>query len=568
MIDRRHHRIDAQEGVRARRRLAGLGALREDRGARARGARGVGGALCGRGAGGRRAVQPRRRTRSSPTLARQRDGLRRPVGHHRRRATTDRRAEDADRLARLVEAAWTVLDRLAASAPAELRKGPRGGGRDRDKMLAHVVEAEWSYAREMGITVKQPDSGGPGRRRRDARRDARGAARAVGRFAAGRTDDGRRATPRAGSPGTRSTTPGRWRTGATRADASRSQLTGRPVRGHRGPVAPWPRPPARSRPPRSDPPPAGRAPRWRRRPSTASARRAGGRARDGRTSPGRPGRAAARAGSGPRSRRAGRDRGRRGPPPGAGRRRRPRRRTSSGRPGRGSAGRRRPATSSEHGPTSASIQRSDPPPSAARRTGPVEAALAAAARAAGSVPATAVRGGPRLERRPRAVAAVDEDLVAEAVQRRRHMASSSSDWRTGPSSGENPSQARSSSSAASYSGRQRVRSWSSIRSRTAAPAVARQPPDPDGVRDVAEVEVAGRRRRIARPRRLDRGRARHGLGRTGSDGRRRVDHRLGHREVELDGPAERRSQQRLEDSPDRAGRPGLPRPPRPRRRTP
>jgi hypothetical protein len=65
-------------------------------------------------------------------------------------------AAAADREARLVEAAWAVLDRVGASAPAELRKGPRGGGRDRDKMLAHVIEADWYYAREMGIRVPQP----------------------------------------------------------------------------------------------------------------------------------------------------------------------------------------------------------------------------------------------------------------------------------------------------------------------------------------------------------------------------------------------------------------------------
>jgi hypothetical protein len=62
----------------------------------------------------------------------------------------------AEREARLVEAAWAVLDEVAATAPAELRKGPRGGGRDRDKMLAHVFEAEWYYAREMGVRVPQP----------------------------------------------------------------------------------------------------------------------------------------------------------------------------------------------------------------------------------------------------------------------------------------------------------------------------------------------------------------------------------------------------------------------------
>jgi hypothetical protein len=65
-------------------------------------------------------------------------------------------AAEAERQVRLVEAAWAILDRIAATAPAELRKGPRGGGRDRDKMLAHVFEADWYYAHEMGIRVPQP----------------------------------------------------------------------------------------------------------------------------------------------------------------------------------------------------------------------------------------------------------------------------------------------------------------------------------------------------------------------------------------------------------------------------
>ena len=57
----------------------------------------------------------------------------------------------AERLATLVQAAWTVFDGVAASAPAELRKGPRGGGRDRDKMVAHVLEAENGYFRMVGV---------------------------------------------------------------------------------------------------------------------------------------------------------------------------------------------------------------------------------------------------------------------------------------------------------------------------------------------------------------------------------------------------------------------------------
>lgn len=68
----------------------------------------------------------------------------------------DRRLVDgaeAERLASLVGAAWTYLDTVAATAPAELRKGPRGGGRDRDKMLGHVIEADHAYAREVGVRL-------------------------------------------------------------------------------------------------------------------------------------------------------------------------------------------------------------------------------------------------------------------------------------------------------------------------------------------------------------------------------------------------------------------------------
>ncbi len=73
-----------------------------------------------------------------------------------RRATT---VAQADRLRRLVAAGWTVFDRVAATAPAELRKGPRGGGRDRDKLIGHVVEADGAYARELGLRLKAPAAG-------------------------------------------------------------------------------------------------------------------------------------------------------------------------------------------------------------------------------------------------------------------------------------------------------------------------------------------------------------------------------------------------------------------------
>jgi hypothetical protein len=56
----------------------------------------------------------------------------------------------------LLEAAWAVLDEIAANSPPTLRKGPRGGGRDRDKMLGHVVDAEAAYSRKIGVKYKPP----------------------------------------------------------------------------------------------------------------------------------------------------------------------------------------------------------------------------------------------------------------------------------------------------------------------------------------------------------------------------------------------------------------------------
>ncbi|HJP87612.1 MAG TPA: hypothetical protein VJ850_01090 [Candidatus Limnocylindrales bacterium] len=67
-------------------------------------------------------------------------------------------AAEAARLAAMVEAAWATFDKVAAGAPAELRKGPRGGGRDRDKMVDHVDGSDWYYAKDMGIRLPEPAS--------------------------------------------------------------------------------------------------------------------------------------------------------------------------------------------------------------------------------------------------------------------------------------------------------------------------------------------------------------------------------------------------------------------------
>ena len=71
----------------------------------------------------------------------------------------DRRPVDtaaAKRLAKLVESAWETFRATAAAAPEELRKGPRGGGRNTSKVVEHVERADEAYAREMGIKLKAP----------------------------------------------------------------------------------------------------------------------------------------------------------------------------------------------------------------------------------------------------------------------------------------------------------------------------------------------------------------------------------------------------------------------------
>ena len=70
-----------------------------------------------------------------------------------RRTTT----RDGDQLAAIVHAAWTIFDGVVAGAPAELRKGPRGGGRDRDRIVEHVVGSDGGYARVLGLKGNEVD---------------------------------------------------------------------------------------------------------------------------------------------------------------------------------------------------------------------------------------------------------------------------------------------------------------------------------------------------------------------------------------------------------------------------
>lgn len=79
------------------------------------------------------------------------------------KATEEADPLDADRaevFTQLFQESWRLLGEVAENAPAQLRKGPRGGGRDTADIVRHVAAAEASYARALGLKGLQPWAAG------------------------------------------------------------------------------------------------------------------------------------------------------------------------------------------------------------------------------------------------------------------------------------------------------------------------------------------------------------------------------------------------------------------------
>jgi hypothetical protein len=69
-------------------------------------------------------------------------------------------AAELVRLTTILEACWRAFDRAATAAKGlELRKGPRGGGRDLDKIANHVLEAESIYTVKLGARPPKSAAG-------------------------------------------------------------------------------------------------------------------------------------------------------------------------------------------------------------------------------------------------------------------------------------------------------------------------------------------------------------------------------------------------------------------------
>jgi hypothetical protein len=70
----------------------------------------------------------------------------------------DRQAMSSDALEReltLMRACWTFFDDVRSRVSAELQKGPRGGGRNRDQIVRHTVATEQDWAKKLGLLVPQ-----------------------------------------------------------------------------------------------------------------------------------------------------------------------------------------------------------------------------------------------------------------------------------------------------------------------------------------------------------------------------------------------------------------------------
>ena len=61
-----------------------------------------------------------------------------------------------DRAIALLQASWTFFDGVAARVSPEMRKGPRGGGRDRNRIIRHTIRTESEdFAKQVGLRIPE-----------------------------------------------------------------------------------------------------------------------------------------------------------------------------------------------------------------------------------------------------------------------------------------------------------------------------------------------------------------------------------------------------------------------------
>lgn len=70
---------------------------------------------------------------------------------------------DMERKIKLLRASWAFFDRVAKTVSLQMRKGPRGGGRDRNGIIRHTIRTESEYfAKQVGLRIPEGAALTPG----------------------------------------------------------------------------------------------------------------------------------------------------------------------------------------------------------------------------------------------------------------------------------------------------------------------------------------------------------------------------------------------------------------------
>ena len=63
---------------------------------------------------------------------------------------------ELERKITILRACWTFFDDVAARVSPEMRKGPRGGGRDRNRIVRHTIRTESEdFAKQIGLRIPE-----------------------------------------------------------------------------------------------------------------------------------------------------------------------------------------------------------------------------------------------------------------------------------------------------------------------------------------------------------------------------------------------------------------------------
>ena len=63
---------------------------------------------------------------------------------------------ELERRIALLRACWAYFDEVAARVSPEMRRGPRGGGRDRDTIIRHTIRVESEeFAKQLGLRIPE-----------------------------------------------------------------------------------------------------------------------------------------------------------------------------------------------------------------------------------------------------------------------------------------------------------------------------------------------------------------------------------------------------------------------------